>query len=365
MPPIISIIVPVYNCDNFLKKSITSLVSQTFKNIEIICINDGSKDNSLAILSDFSEKDERIIVINQEKSGPAEARNKGLKKARGEYIMFCDSDDWYEPIMCQKMLETIQSKNVDLVICNCNVVKNEQTYDLRDDYIDYHKLVYYGLHSLTFPFKTKVNSLLWNKIFKKNIIKKYNIDFPSGYYHDDMAFILQYLCCAKNIYAIDINLYNYLLRSDSIMHRAYSLVKDWKKRFDVIDAMKYFFVKLSNNNLLNDNKNYFILMLSGSVKWVINNCKSEEEIICFLDYCNETILFDLDLDYFPDTEDKTILVMIKDKYYQPFYQGSKENQKSNDKKKRKRVEKSIKKVLNFCFSYFLFPYYIYKIYKKM
>ncbi|OCG44233.1 hypothetical protein A9G35_08310 [Gilliamella sp. Choc5-1] len=358
MSPVISIIVPVYNCDNFLEKSITSLINQTFENIEIICINDGSIDNSLDILNNFSKKDKRIIVIDQENNGPAEARNKGLKKSRGEYIMFCDSDDWYEPAMCEKMLETIRSKSVDLVICSCNVVKDEQTYNLRDSDIDYHKLTYYGLHSLTYPFKTRVNSVLWNKIFKKSIIEQYNIDFPSGYYHDDMVFVLQYLCCSKTIYAIDIHLYNYLLRSNSIMHQTYFSPKDRKKMFDTIDVMKYFLIKLSDNNLLNDNKAYFIVILSGLIKWIVSILSSKEEINFFLDYCNETILFDLDLDYFPDIENKSHLLNIKNKYYQPFYQ------EDNKKKRNKPVKKFIKKVLTFSFSYFLFPYYIYKIYKR-
>ena len=92
----ISIIVPVYNTEKFLEKCLNSLINQTLKDIEIICINDGSTDNSLQILEKFANKDKRIQIINQTNSGPSIARNIGIKKAVGEYIGFVDSDDWVD-----------------------------------------------------------------------------------------------------------------------------------------------------------------------------------------------------------------------------------------------------------------------------
>ena len=125
---VISIILPVYNCEKFLSRCLEALLIQTYSNIEVLCINDGSTDKSLQILEQYAQKDSRIKVFSQENSGPAKARNLGLAKARGDYLMFCDSDDWYEPQMCECMLKTIELENVDLVICKANV-KIQDNYD--------------------------------------------------------------------------------------------------------------------------------------------------------------------------------------------------------------------------------------------
>ncbi|OCG79555.1 glycosyltransferase family 2 protein [Gilliamella sp. Occ4-3] len=368
----ISIIVPVYNCDKYLKKSIDSLLNQTISNIEIICIDDGSTDESSNILKDYANKHSHIVLLSQENKGPAIARNRGIAIARGEYIMFCDSDDWYEPAMCEKMLETIRLKNVDIVMCNCNIVKYDVSYDARDDDISYHKLNIFGYHSLNFDLKYKVNSVLWNKIFKKSIIDKFNIDFPSGHYHDDMAFILQYLCSSKNLYGIDCNLYNYVFRSNSIMHQTYFTANHEKKLFDVIDAMKYFYFKLLETNNLVGHEKLFMSKLVSMTQWVILKCNNnEEKMVNFLNYCNDKLIFDLDLNIFPESDERYYLNMAKDKNYDFFkrlYHFEKENNTPHLKQidKRTKVIKVIfGKILVIIRSYLFFPYYIYRIYKKL
>ncbi|OCG32041.1 hypothetical protein A9G34_01895 [Gilliamella sp. Choc4-2] len=367
----ISIIVPVYNCDKYLKKSIDSLLNQTIDNIEIICIDDGSTDESLNILKDYASKHSHIVLLSQENQGPAIARNRGLAIAQGEYIMFCDSDDWYEPTMCEKMLETIRLKNVDMVMCDCNIVKYDKSYDVRDDDINYHKLNIFGYHTLTFELRHKVSSVLWNKIFKKSIIDKFNIDFPSGYYHDDVAFILQYLCSSKNLYAIDCNLYNYVFRSNSIMHQTYFTPNHEKKLFDVIDAMKYFYSKLVENNNLVGNKKLFITKLVSVIQWVLKYNNNEEKMVYFLNYCNEKLIFDLDLDIFPESNERYYINMVKDKNYD-FFRKLHNIQKENNISSQKEIKKITKvnkmifgKILVIIRSYLLFPYYIYRIYKKL
>lgn len=112
----ISIIVPVYNVQEYISQCLESLIHQTYHNTEIILINDGSKDNTSSILQDYSIKDNRIIVINQENQGVSASRNEGLKRASGDYIMFCDSDDWYELNACEIALKTIIENNADIVM---------------------------------------------------------------------------------------------------------------------------------------------------------------------------------------------------------------------------------------------------------
>ncbi len=120
--PEISIIIPVYNTEKYLVRCLESIKHQTFRSIEIICIDDGSTDRSLEILRNYADSDKRFIVFHQNNSGPASARNVGLEKAQGNYIMFCDSDDRYEKKMCETMHNILNSNLVDIGICNSNVI---------------------------------------------------------------------------------------------------------------------------------------------------------------------------------------------------------------------------------------------------
>ena len=110
----ISIVVPVYNVEKYLPKCLDSLIGQTYQDIEIICVNDGSTDGSLEILEQYATKDPRIIVISQENQGPSETRNKGVDIAKGEWMMFVDSDDWLELSCCEQIMS--QSETCDLAI---------------------------------------------------------------------------------------------------------------------------------------------------------------------------------------------------------------------------------------------------------
>ncbi len=120
MKPKITIIIPVYNAEKYIKDCLLSITNQIFKNIEVICINDGSTDNSLAILNNYAKVDERIKVFSQKNQGPAKARNVGLENASGEFIMFCDADDTYNADMCATLIKGIQKSGSDLAMCNTN-----------------------------------------------------------------------------------------------------------------------------------------------------------------------------------------------------------------------------------------------------
>jgi glycosyltransferase involved in cell wall biosynthesis len=122
--PLISIIVPVYKVEKFLSKCVDSILNQTYRNIEIILIDDGSPDNSPAICDEYAEKDNRIKVIHQRNAGLAGARNAGLAICRGEYIAFVDSDDYIEPNMMEAMLNAAVNNDCDIVRCNCATIKD-------------------------------------------------------------------------------------------------------------------------------------------------------------------------------------------------------------------------------------------------
>lgn len=114
--PDISVIVPVYNTESYLKKCIESIINQTFRNIEIILVDDGSTDTSAEILADYALRDNRIIVIHQENQGLSAARNAGMRSAKGEYIMFVDSDDWIDANTCEKAISAARTSFADIVM---------------------------------------------------------------------------------------------------------------------------------------------------------------------------------------------------------------------------------------------------------
>lgn len=213
MRPLISVIMPVYNTGAFLDRSISALLKQTLSQIEIICINDGSQDDSLARLKAFANQDSRIVIIDQPNQGPGAARNQGLMKARGKYIMFCDSDDWYAPEMCQEMLHAIEKTGTDAAMCDTHVIDEFPGMKRMDD-ISCYFLRQKGLIKLNEPRqKRKINVLLWCKIFKKELIDRYHILFPEGLYHEDDAFIFAYMTVAKDIFLLNKKLYYYFRRS--------------------------------------------------------------------------------------------------------------------------------------------------------
>ena len=118
MKNLVSIIVPVYNAEKYLKKSIKSITSQTYKNIEIICIDDGSNDKSLEILHKFAGEDQRIRIIYKKNEGVSLARNTGLESAKGDFVLFVDSDDWIEKNLCETLLFYMEKKELDVVMCS-------------------------------------------------------------------------------------------------------------------------------------------------------------------------------------------------------------------------------------------------------
>ena len=262
----ISIIMPVYNAESFLPDTIAGLLVQTHKNIEILCINDGSVDRSMEILNHFSQQDSRIRVFNQKNSGPAAARNLGLANATGEYLMFCDADDTYEPEMCEVMLRALIENDVDFAMCDANVIEYDENHCRGQLVIDYHNIRYIDKVRLIPWMKIHVNVLLWDKIFKMSIIRENKLSFPTGYECDDNAFVWQYLCFSNSFYGINRALYNYKILNNSIMGRIYH-GKKVARLFDRIYAIQFTLNFMKENNILKQKKllKFMLPLLTGSV----------------------------------------------------------------------------------------------------
>lgn len=201
----ISVIVPVYNVEKYLKKSLQSLIKQSFNDIEIICINDGSTDNSLKILNDFANSDSRIKIISQENLGVSAARNRGIAEAKSEYIMFLDSDDYYTTDACQIAYEQITKQNSVIGIFGitelykflplpCIVNKNIKKAVKNPADIDLWKFQTYSV----------------NKIYKKDFLINNNLKFPTGIKTaEDTIFSLRCLFKNPQYCFIDKSLYIY------------------------------------------------------------------------------------------------------------------------------------------------------------
>ena len=218
--PEISVIVPVLNTAPYLRKCLDSLVGQTFKNIEIICVDDGSTDESLSILKEYAAADSRIIVISQAHLGVSAARNAALQRARAPYLMSCDSDDWFDTDMCHAMLATLKREKVDVVVCGMSVVFDVPE-ELRENVTEYLRLKYFGKQTITQELVLVTDVSLCNKIYKKSIVDKHGIDFPEGLLFEDAYFNDVYMTAAETIYFLHQPLYNYLRHGASVMSTSY------------------------------------------------------------------------------------------------------------------------------------------------
>ena len=205
--PLVSIIVPVYNVANYLKKCLDSLVAQTYRAIEIILIDDGSTDTSGQICDTYNQKFKNIIVVHSTNSGQAAARNKGLSLATGEYIGFVDSDDWVEPDMYESLVNTALLENSDMVMCGYKACYPNKIIEFsRNTYKTENLSVIEFVNGLQ---TQKTKCVVWNKLFKREMLK--SVFFVEGQLFEDAYFINDILRKRMSMCYIDAALYNYRL----------------------------------------------------------------------------------------------------------------------------------------------------------
>ena len=208
---LLSVIIPVYNVEPYLEQCLDSVINQTYKNLEIICINDGSTDNSLKILEKYQKKDSRIKLINQKNKGVAAARNAGLDIATGEYITFVDSDDYLELKAYEKAMKVmLKNPHVDIAEFMVNVF-SEDNDPVNINRTNGHKKYYED------KFKNKTHTVVvWNKVFKATTIKNINIRFIDELEYADTFFSNAIVMCSNNSAFINVPLYNYRICNSSV-----------------------------------------------------------------------------------------------------------------------------------------------------
>lgn len=218
MNPKISIIIPVYNAEKYIAKCIESIVSQTYKNIEIILVNDGSIDSSLAICNRYKNQDSRVIVINQENEGTSSARNKGLKIATGEYIGFVDGDDTIESKMYEILMSTILKH--DLKVVECDFLKSTSYKKPNYDNINIEiQSIDKAISRIEKPGFYNV----WTKLFDSDLLK--NIQFAHGKVHQDALFVSEVYKKIERLGYINLPLYIYTSDNESITRTNYNAKK--------------------------------------------------------------------------------------------------------------------------------------------
>lgn len=221
----VSVIIPVYNVDKYLSKCLDSVIAQTCSDIEIICVNDGSTDNSAQILSEYSNRDSRIKMITKPNGGLFSARHVGMVSAAGEYLLFVDSDDWIEKTLVEKTLNKITETGADVVIFGAYSVKGKSV-----------SKGMYSVNKIPAKFKERILSLkdyennlfafpptAWCKLYRRKFVEDNNIRFQEIKDGEDQLFYLHTMLTAKSVYILDENFYYY------VKNRAGAITSDTRK----------------------------------------------------------------------------------------------------------------------------------------
>ena len=228
----VSIIVPVYQVEKYLRQCIDSILAQTFTDFELILVDDGSKDQSGTICDEYAGIDGRVRVIHKENGGLSDARNAGLEQAAGEYFMFVDSDDYIAPTMIERLYNSIQSESADIAACNfCYVFdkkeKKDFSTDIKAEVLRGKEIFYYRKNDRSYGFWT----VAWNKLYKSETFR--NVRFRFGKYHEDEFW-------ANDIYQLEIRvatipecLYYYRQRDNSIMGK-----ESIARNLDILEALR-------------------------------------------------------------------------------------------------------------------------------
>lgn len=216
MDSLISIIVPIYKVEKYLDKCVDSIVNQTYQNLEIILVDDGSPDNCPRMCDDWAKKDSRIKVVHKPNGGLSDARNAGMKIATGEYVAFIDSDDWLDLNMVETLFNEAVASDSDIVACGIRMVWEDDTPDKILTQMCGRKVFYSNKEAMCNLIQEMcILQTVWNKIYRRKTIDK--ILFPIGKINEDEFWTWKAIANSDKVVYIDTPLYNYLQRNGSIM----------------------------------------------------------------------------------------------------------------------------------------------------
>lgn len=359
----ISVIIPAYNTEKYLRECLESVIAQTLKEIEIICVNDGSSDNSLQILEQYAQVDQRILVLSKENGGVSSARNCGMEKAKGKYLMFLDSDDWYtETESLQVLYEYAEKEQLDELFFGTKVFfENEEIKKNNLFFENYYtrKDIYNGVigkgQDLFVDFQKnrnfKPNVCL--QIFKREFLEKNNLRFREKILHEDEVFSLQCITLAGRVSYLDLSYYGRRVRENSIMTNQ-NKDKSIYSHFRVIKELIAF---IENCNIYNDEyyEQFYrrlLILLENAAKMYLENIKERGQTEA-LEKIEKTERYDFRMmmelacdSYMKKCEIKQYKQKIKDNQSEikKYQQETKENQCEIEKNRRqiKKYQQKIK-----------------------
>ncbi len=281
----VSIIIPVFNVENYLVKCLESITAQTMQELEIICINDGSTDNSLEILKHFAQKDERIIIINKENEGQGIAKNIGLQNATGEYIGFVDPADWIDEHMYEYMYKQAKNLNSEIVICDFISYKDCKHKAQKEDFF-LKAVSKTRVQTANIPSNCNIDkniildtllvtpSYCGNKIYLAKFLKDFNIDFLPQKYYENIPFTLKCMVFANNISYTDSPFYRYRI------HKSSTLQISEKQYYEYINTCNEVKEFISQNNLTQRLQKNLIYFCSKNAEQLWNQLPSKHQHTC-------------------------------------------------------------------------------------
>ena len=257
----ISIIVPVYNVKKYLKRCIDSILAQSFKDFQVILVDDGSNDGSGKVCDQYAREDKRVHVLHKVNGGVSSARNAGLEIASGKYVIFCDGDDSWKPDLLENVYNVINERNVDSVVFNYTRIedlgeKKESHFSLGlyEFERDSKKIEYLIKEFMMYKHGYEV----WTRLFRREIIEENHILFclTCNNFAEDIGFIMKYILYSKNFFVIDECYYNYYVNSGSMMDRSKKIV-----RLNEINEVSYYVCEsISSDDFSEEYKNNFCIL---------------------------------------------------------------------------------------------------------
>lgn len=237
----VSIVIPVYNVEKYLRRCLDSVFRQNYSKYEVVCINDGSTDSSLSILEEYKSVHNNLNIYSIPNGGQANARNLGVKMSQGEFICFLDSDDYMDDNMLEILVKIQEQDECDMVICGIDrifedgISKLEKLFKYDADLIEKHTVSIYEYPEII----TLVKNSPFSKLIRKDCILKYNVEFPVGYIYEDFTFTHTLLATGLTISIIQDKLYKYIVRKGSTMTSNKSCIKDMFPMYEqVVKAYK-------------------------------------------------------------------------------------------------------------------------------
>ncbi len=319
----ISIIIPVYNTQRYLSQCLESVLNQTMREIEVICVDDGSTDESPKILKSYAQKDTRLKIITQPNSGAAACRNNGIKVAQGEYLWFIDSDDWAEPDACELIYKQAKKDNTDILIFDANVWTGEC----------FNK--YPSMNRKLLPAETVItpkslpdeifsicSDVPWNKLYKAEFVKARQLAFQNISSYNDVGFVKLALVLADRISGLDKICYHYRDNAIGAISRSRK-----KRSYNAVKVISYLKESLEKHNLLDYYKKSFWEQAKAAFSYQYRICSLADKFMLRREFKK---------------------LMPKKAY-------------------RKMLERSglitFNIIIKFIIAYLLFPWYIYKTYQ--